>query len=172
MDVNPFKMNGVDVMEETPKHSRIHRMYSACYPESLKGWIIFLLVLVIIWQVLVSFGLVPSLTFPAVDRGKYQAVFLTSGQVYFGHMKEVNSSYAVLEDIYYLRVNQELQPSTNQQQQISLIKLGNEIHGPEDEMFVPKSQIIFWENMRVDSTVVQAIAEAKKQDAAAVAAAK
>lgn len=167
MDVNPFKMNDVAGMEEAPRHSRIRKMCSACYPESLKGWIIFLLVLVIVWQVLVSFGLVPSLTFPAVDRGKYQAVFLTSGQVYFGHMKEVNSSYAVLEDIYYLQVNQELQPSTSKQQQISLIKLGNEIHGPEDEMFVPKSQIIFWENMKVDSTVVQAIAEAKKQAAAA-----
>ena len=110
------------------------------------------------WQLLVSWGVMPSLTFPAVNNNKWQVVFLTGDRVYFGHLNELNMDYVKLSNVYYLRVSQQLQPSTaNQQQQVNLVKLGDEIHGPENEMFIPKTQIIFWENMKEDSSVVRAI---------------
>lgn len=98
----------------------------------------------------------------AVDSGKFQAVFLTNGQVYFGKLSGVGNNYVDLENIYYLQVQQSVQPSTDKPQetddsQVSLTKLGNELHGPTDEMHISKDQVLFWENLKEDSTVVKAI---------------
>src|SRR6201985_2895939 len=46
----------------------------------------------------------------AVKDKQYQAVFLTNGQVYFGKFGNVNSSYVKLTNIYYLQVQQAVQP--------------------------------------------------------------
>jgi hypothetical protein len=100
-----------------------------------------------------------------VKTGQYQAVFLNSadGQVYFGKLKTLNAKYYQLNDIYYVRVNQ-VQPDKNQQAQtnISLAKLGNEIHGPEDVMYINKDDVMFWENLKEDGQVVKAIREYQK----------
>jgi hypothetical protein len=102
----------------------------------------------------------------AIDRSKYQAVFLTNGQVYFGKLANIDSDYAKLNQIYYLQVQQQVQPEENsdqQQPQVSLTKLGNELHGPEDSMQIARDQILFWENLKDDGKVVQAIKEHQKQ---------
>ncbi len=104
------------------------------------------------------------------DANVWQAVFLTNGQVYFGHLKERTSKYPVLTDIYYLQVNQNLQASNQNvnsngntnQPQVSLIKLGDELHGPKDEMYIAKDQLLFWEDLKDDSQVVSAIKNYKK----------
>lgn len=99
-----------------------------------------------------------------VKADQYQAVFLDNGQVYFGKLSGVSASYAKLTDIYYLQVEQQIQPEQQeegaeeaQQPQISLAKLGNELHGPEDEMFILQDKIVFWENLKNDGQVVTAI---------------
>ncbi len=91
-----------------------------------------------------------------------QAVFLTNGQVYFGYVSHSEAQYTLLKDIYYLQVQQPLQPPSGkdqQQPQISLVKLGNELHGPKDEMRINRDQILFFEDMKDDSKVNQAIAD-------------
>lgn len=101
----------------------------------------------------------------AVDSSKFQAVFLTNGQVYFGKLTGVGRETMDLKNIYYLQVQQSVQPSTEKPQdntatdnsQVSLTKLGNELHGPTDEMHISKDQVLFWENLKDDSTVVKAI---------------
>lgn len=95
-----------------------------------------------------------------VDTSKYQAVFLNGGQVYFGKVKATNSEYMKLSDIYYLRVNQQVQPNgqtTNGD--VQLVKLGCELHGPQDQMVINSDQIIFWENLKDDGQVAKAVAE-------------
>lgn len=103
-----------------------------------------------------------------VDTGKMQAVFLNGGQVYFGKIKNLNSQYMKLDSIYYLRVNQQVQPDRNSgqaaQNDISLVKLGCELHGPTDEMVVNREQVIFWENLKDDGQVAQAVKEYEKQN--------
>lgn len=101
-----------------------------------------------------------------IKKDKYQAVFLNTsdGQVYFGKLSSINQNFYKLTDIYYVRV-QQVQPSDAQQQaqqQISLAKLGSEIHGPEDAMFINKKEVIFWENLKDDGQVVKAIKDYKK----------
>ncbi|CAN5717126.1 hypothetical protein BH23PAT2_BH23PAT2_04710 [soil metagenome] len=105
-----------------------------------------------------------------VDTTKFQAVFLNGGQVYFGKIIDLNSKNLQLEDIYYLRVNQQVQPSEEGQApvtgdgDISLVKLGCELHGPEDEMLINREQIIFWENLKDDGQVAKAVAEYKTEN--------
>lgn len=90
-----------------------------------------------------------------VKRGQYQAVFLTNNQLYFGKIKQIDRDSIRLESIYYF---QNQQTGQNQDpKQLSLNKLGNELHGPEDVMFIERRQVIFWENLKDDSKVVQAI---------------
>jgi hypothetical protein len=95
-------------------------------------------------------------------KGKqYQALFLTNGQVYFGKLKKVDDSYVRLTDIYYLQVQQQVQPgqqnNAEQQPNVSLAKLGSELHGPEDTMYISRDQVLFWENLKDDGKVTQAI---------------
>lgn len=103
-----------------------------------------------------------------VTSGQYQAVFLAGGQVYFGQVTSLNNSYMRLQDIYYLRVNQTVQPDQANNQSasndVSLVKLGCELHGPQDEMLINRDQVIFWENLKTDGQVAKAVAEYQKQN--------
>jgi len=105
----------------------------------------------------------------AVKKDQYQAVFLTNGQVYFGKIGASKDGYISLSDIYYLQVDQSVQPSTEnkdtQSQEattdansnVQLVKLGNELHGPEDQMQISNDQVLFWENLKEDGKVSKAI---------------
>ena len=98
------------------------------------------------------------------NKDAYQAVFLTNGQVYFSKVEKENKDFITLSDIYYLRVQQNLQPAANNQgdqPSISLVKLGNELHGPEDVMYVNMEHVLFIEPLKIDSNVVQAIRKDK-----------
>ncbi len=140
-------------------------------------WII---LAVIILLVIVGAVLFRDKLFPSQDGGKdggakteetlsgYQAVFLTNGQVYFGKLSDMSASYATLSDIYYLQVTQPplqgSQPEGQQQAQpqLSLVKLGQELHGPVDEMKINRDQILFFEDIKEDGRVMQAIREYQK----------
>jgi len=104
----------------------------------------------------------------AIDTSKYQAVFFTNGQVYFGKLSSLNDSYLKLTDIYYLQTQaadaNETNPqaTSNDQSDVQLIKLGEEIHGPEDEMVLSRDQVLFYENLKADGKVGQSIEAYKK----------
>lgn len=124
-----------------------------------------LIVLLILTSIITSAYLVTRMTTAgaygnAVKARQYQALFLTNGQVYFGHLSGVNNGYVKLSDIYYLQVQQQVQPGqkdASQNPNVSLAKLGNELHGPEDQMYVSREQVLFWENLKDSGKVVQAI---------------
>ncbi|HSX28681.1 MAG TPA: hypothetical protein VLF60_04505 [Candidatus Saccharimonadales bacterium] len=92
-----------------------------------------------------------------IKKDQYQAVFLTNGQVYFGKVADMNSKQLRLTNIYYLQVQQSVQPADNKNTQVSLAKLGDELHGPEDNMYIARDQVLFWENLKDSGKVVQAI---------------
>lgn len=103
-----------------------------------------------------------------VKKDNYQAVFLTNGQVYFGKIKNASATTVTMSDIYYLQQDvqgsQDNKEKDQAQNQMSLTKLGNEIHGPEDTMFIQKDQVLFWENLKTDSQVVKSIKNSAKQN--------
>ena len=103
--------------------------------------------------------------------GAYQAVFLSNNQVYFGKAVCMGRDYVKLTDVYYLLLQKPLQNQQKDeagnpvtpQPQFTLRKLGNEIHGPMDEMVINRDNILFIEGLKDDSKVVKAIADYKKQ---------
>jgi hypothetical protein len=93
----------------------------------------------------------------------WHAVFLTNNQVYFGKMSDVPFWPTVtLRSIYYLQMDtQQLQPQREGvEPQIKIVKFGSELHGPKDFMVIPVSQILFWEELRDDSPILQTIRQA------------
>lgn len=103
-----------------------------------------------------------------IDPARYQAVFLTNGQTYFGKVSGERKAYVTLDNVYYLLLKKPLQ-NQNQAGEVqnqdlskpeySLIKLGKEMHGPTS-MSINRDQILFIENLADDSKVVTAIKNA------------
>lgn len=94
----------------------------------------------------------------------YQAVFLTNDQIYFGHLKDVESDYPVLEDVYYVQVSETSAGGQAAKSIGRLVKLGeSEPHRPTNRMVINKDQILFWEDLNADSPVVQTILNLKLQ---------
>lgn len=83
----------------------------------------------------------------------YYAVFLDNNQVYFGKMASKSKEEVILQNVYYLQTG--ASPST--EASFSLVKMGNELHAPKDEMYINMSHIVFYEELRDDSKVVQSI---------------
>ena len=109
----------------------------------------------------------PKTTATGIDSSKFQAVFFTNGQVYFGKLKAFTADTLQLTNIFYLQT-QSSSSSTNPQttstdsSSVQLIKLGDEVHGPEDSMVIEKSQVLFYENLKSDGKVAQSIAAYQK----------
>lgn len=109
-----------------------------------------ILIVVLVWYFVIA-G--PRSESNYVESDKYQAIFLNGGQVYFGKIKDLNSKYVRMTDIFYLRVNQVVQPkqgadNTANNNGISLVKLGCELHRPSNEMLINREQVVFWENLK------------------------
>jgi hypothetical protein len=112
---------------------------------------------------------------PATTSGAYQAVFLSNGQVYFGKVSNLHSDYVKLADIFYLQMKKGVQtqepPAEGEQpaaaqSQLSLIKLGSELHGPQDSMIINQKHVLFIESLKDDSKVVAAIKQYQDKQAA------
>ena len=88
----------------------------------------------------------------------YHAVFLDNNQIYFGKLRRFadGAQFVSLKDVYYLR-NIEDAAILN----FDLIKLGSEIHSPQDEMHINVSRILFWEKLQDNGPIVTAILNSK-----------
>src|SRR3989338_6076030 len=68
----------------------------------------------------------------------YKSVLLTNKMSYFGKIKNTGADFVTLSDVFYLRLKpvstgQNVTPSAAG---FELVKLGNEIYGPEDTMTI------------------------------------
>ena len=103
-------------------------------------------------------GVVSSLMSQTVNKDAYSAVFLQNGQVYFGKITKNTKDEMILKNVYYLQVDGSgADAAAAAQARFNLVQLGNELHGPTDELFINKSQITFFEYLRPDSKVVETI---------------
>ena len=88
-----------------------------------------------------------------IDRNAYQAVFLSNGSTYFGHLDQQGDDWFVLTDVFYL--------SVSDQSQTQLIKRGSEAQGPKEPMIIARDQVLFIENLRDDGDIVTLIKKFK-----------
>jgi len=114
---------------------------------ALVALVALILVAIVLWQ---QVGRVLAGAERRVDKNTYQAVFLLSSQLYFGHLTIEGDEY-LLRDVFYLN------PPAEGSQRGQLVKRGNELHGPTEPMIVPARSVLFWENMRDDAEVAAAI---------------
>lgn len=91
------------------------------------------------------------------NNNNRQAVFLTNGQVYFGYLSDADKPIMKLKNVYYVQQDQGIQSGIKVDGDISIIKLGGELQGPDDEMFINKDHVLFFENMLKGSKVNKAI---------------
>lgn len=95
-----------------------------------------------------------------IYSNKLQAVFLNTGQVYFGNITELNNNFLVLEHIFYLQTSSSSTSSStsSSNSNVSLVKLGCELHEPYDQMIINRAQVTFWENLQAGGQVAKAVA--------------
>lgn len=103
-----------------------------------------------------------------IKTTKLQAVFLNTGQVYFGNISVLNSQYMVLTNIYYLQTSSNGSSSSSStssnNNNVTLVKLGCELHRPYDQMVINRSQVTFWENLQSDGQVATAVAKYQQEN--------
>lgn len=165
--------NAVSSQNERPsvKHGNGHKKTKSSKKRSFKKFGIALLIVLILsavtFGVLFCFRL--KMSSANIDESKYQAIFLSNGQVYFGKLDDISKENYKLKDIFYLQTNEKKVESTNPQEttsseaDVQLIKLGSEIHGPEDQMIINKDQVLFFENINNEGKVARSIHEYKNK---------
>lgn len=115
---------------------------------------------------LVAFGAVFGavqwwdLTIPA-PRAPYQAVFLANGQTFFGRYYDRLGPYVKIEDAYYIQ--QIADPDPSKPAQTRIVRRGNELHGPQSKMLIPRSTILFVEDLSDASPIAQFIAQDQRR---------
>jgi hypothetical protein len=115
-----------------------------------------LLVLVLVVVAIIVAGLWLGLKFlgPKDPAGpsEYSAVYLTTGDIYFGKLDMF--PWPRMKNVWYLQrgVNQQ------NQQQLGLAQLKSAFWGPVDEIYLNPKEIVFWTSLRNDSQVAQAFA--------------
>jgi hypothetical protein len=91
---------------------------------------------------------------------KRQAVFLTSGQIYLGFINRVTKQTIELTDVYYIKstsAGQNNEDQTTNKTTVSVARLGNELYGPGDIVYLNRDQVTYYTNLKEDSKINEAI---------------
>jgi hypothetical protein len=98
-----------------------------------------------------------------VDTNDFQAVDINVGgssssdQIYFGHVKALNSNFVVLDDVYYI-------PTTSTSSSITLEPLICQVDAPFNQMVVSRSSVNWWENLQPTGKVATTITSYQKNN--------
>lgn len=118
---------------------------------------VIVIVAVLVW-IDASFNILSSSQTNKQARTQLQTVFLTNGQVYFGALSRHGISYWRLDRAHYVQISKATEGGESQETRTTLKKLSDDMHRPQDTLIIPASNILFWQNLRSDSPVAQAIA--------------
>ena len=91
--------------------------------------------------------------FPFTEEMKYQAVQLSSGDIYYGKLQTFPC--CKLTDVYFLQTL----PAEEEggQPEINLAPLNSLFFGPENTMYLQKKQILWWADLAENSQILQVI---------------
>ena len=88
---------------------------------------------------------------PSIGGARYQAVFLANGQTYFGRYTDRLGPYAKVEDVFYIQQVRGEDPDVPPEQR--LVRRGTEPHQPLRTVLIPKSAILFVEDLQPSSPI-------------------
>lgn len=95
-----------------------------------------------------------------INAAGYQMVYLSNGQVIFGKLQNTSGAYLVVREPYTL---QTATTTTEKDNATSILKMTDQVYGPDDSIAVRSDNVISWQNLRSDSKVTQAIEKRKNQ---------
>lgn len=99
----------------------------------------------------------------------FSTVFLDNQQVYFGRILSETEDTLVLDDVYYLNnsIQQSFQATLAEaatgSAKLSLIQRGDELHGPRNPMVINRDHVLFYEEMKETSEIMDAISANESQ---------
>lgn len=93
-----------------------------------------------------------------IMNDRYQVIYLLTGQVYFGKLQSITGEYLTLKNVYTLE-NNTAEANAND---TNILQVSRQVYGPEDSMAIRADQVQFWQNLRSDSKVAQAIDSVNK----------
>ena len=105
-----------------------------------------------------AFGFVQWWDFavPALGGARYQAVFLANGQTYFGRYTDRFGPYVKMEDVHYIQTTPAPADSDAPPEQ-RLLRRGGEPHRPLPRILLPRTAILFVEDLQDASPIVRFI---------------
>lgn len=93
-----------------------------------------------------------------IDTSKYQVVYLSNGQAYFGKLQNTGGDFLVMKSPYIAQsVKDSSSSSSSSSDTTTLLRVRDQVYGPDDSIAIKSSQVAFWQNLRDDSKVSQAI---------------
>lgn len=91
-----------------------------------------------------------------IDHSKYQAVLLTGGNLtYFGKLERLSDGYYKMTNVYLMTSDQANQ--VKKDNTLSLAKVTQQFYTPDDEVILPREQVLQYQNMSNDSKISQYI---------------
>lgn len=92
-----------------------------------------------------------------IETGQYQAVYLANGQMYFGKLQNTEGTYLYMKSPYMPDSTTSADQTTAADASSAIVRVKNQLWGPEDSIAIRADQVAFWQNLRDDSKVSQAI---------------
>ena len=94
----------------------------------------------------------------APSSSDYVAVYMENSKVYFGKMEGADSDEPKLTDVFTLNVNtSQAEGSDAPQTDFELVKMTDQFQSPTDLLVLSRNKILYWEPLKDDSRVVEAI---------------
>ncbi|HAM88713.1 MAG: hypothetical protein US83_C0003G0048 [Candidatus Falkowbacteria bacterium GW2011_GWC2_38_22] len=171
----PSNAEGIDRVyndsedEKTDLH-KITRPSMKLNIEQLQKQIIIALVLIMIiagayWLFFVK-GKNQAIVSGDEKTASWYSIKLINGEVYYGEIANTASDPVVLKNVYYNY--DQINPATagtekkEESASLRLVKRGNEAHGPDGNMEIVRTQVVFMEPLKEDSKVLRAILDYEK----------
>ncbi len=92
-----------------------------------------------------------------IDGNSYQVVYISTGQAYFGKLQNTGGDYLVIQDPYVIQDVKQADSKKKATTETTLVKVEDQVYGPDNSMALRADSVLFWQNLRTDSKVTQAI---------------
>lgn len=157
MDIKKPSKISRPVPQNDVRHIPLHRMDTGRAKRFLR--VFYALLAIVVASALAIYLYTALAVAQKIDTTKYQVVYLSNGQAYFGKLQNTAGDYLVMTTPYVAQavtITNEAEKK-DASSQTTLVKASAQVYGPEESIAIKSSQVLFWQNLRDDSKITQAI---------------
>jgi len=115
--------------------------------------------IIVVGAFLLTLWFIRGGTGQVIDKTSYQVVYMSNGQAYFGKLQNVSGQFLTLASPFSAQNPQQDSSDTNAA--VPLVPVTEQVYGPENSIALRSENVLFWQNLRDDSKVTQAIKNQK-----------